>query len=466
MEIPNHGEDSTRIGVIHVDAFKNNASITSVVIPEGVAEIQTDAFHSCYLLTDVTFPQSLLRLGSNAFYKCGSQAGRAFAWRLPDNLTEITGIGDGINYSFRDCSAVRIVTPDSVTARLLSTANGSDRGWFTYPGEEDFRYIFYQSTENGPYDTLHLMKYVGADAEVEIPNHGEDSTRIGVIHTNAFKNNASITSVVIPEGVAEIQMDAFHSCFLLTDVTFPQSLRTIGNNAFYSCGSSAAYNFYYLLPDTITEMGTNPFTYSPARICCNRYVNDEYTDYTSTYQLLGDKWWGWADGPFRMTDYDVSYTYRDSAGDLQTMQVRRIMLGGYVPEEDTDWTQPVTVPMAVYRIDDDCFRNLTELRSLIMPDYEYEEGIGVSMSVQVIGARAFMGCSGLTSIRFPDVLSHIDATAFSGCGNDAALDSYTFSFALPESDSFRAALTNDGNHVADCNAAFVIRWIEDHPVLN
>ena len=470
VEIPDHGTASTRIGVIHNNAFKGNGTLTGVVIPEGVTDIGVDAFHTCFLLTDVTFPQSLRTIDSNAFQYCGRDAETSFAWRLPDNLTELAGIANNNNFSFNECNAVKVVTPDSATARLLSTANGAVRGWFTYPGEEDFRYAFYRSEEGGPYDTLHLMKYIGTDAEVEIPDHGTASTRIGVIHRDAFKGNETLTGVVIPEGVTDIETDAFHTCFLLKDVTFPQSLRSLGHNAFIYCGRDVADNFYFILPDGITEMGENPFSFSNVRVCCNRYISSESPDLTSTYQLLGDKWWGWADGPFRMADYHVLYTHINSAGEQHTEQILRIKLGGYVPEEGTDWDQPVTIPRSVYRIDDDCFKNLSELRSLIMPDYGTdleENGIGLSLSVQEIGQRAFMGCSNLTSIRFPEAaLGHIEVGAFSGCGNNAAPDSYTFEFKLHESDSFRAGMTEDGLHVADCNAKFLIRWIEAPPILN
>ena len=466
VAIPDHGTASTPVGVIQNGAFKSNATLTKVVIPEGVTELQTDAFHSCHLLTDVTFPQSLRTIGYNTFYCCGSQAEEAFFWRLPDNLTEIAGVQNGSNYSFRECNAVKVVTPDSATARLLSTANGDERGWFTYPDEEDFRYIFYQSEENGAYDTLHLMKYVGTGTEVEIPDHGTASTRIGVIHDSAFKGNATLTKVVIPEGVTDIQVDAFHSCYLLTDVTFPQSLRILGKHAFMYSGENAADNFYYILPNTIAEMGNAPFESSKARLCCDRYINSDYSDYTSTYLLLGDKWWGWAEGPFRMKDCYVTYTHPE---EQVTEQVLRIELGGYVPEEGTDWMQPVTIPRSVYRIGDDCFKNLTELSCLIMPEYDLDEGDVISRSVQEIGANAFAGCSSLTSITFPSLaLSHIAVGAFSGCGNNAPFDSYTFTFGLPETDSFRAGVRQeqDWYYVADCNARFDINWIEVAPILN
>ena len=49
------------------------------------------------------------------------------------------------------------------------------------------------------------------------------------LNTNSKK---TLTSVVIPEGVEEIQQDAFTGCYGLTVVEFPFTLKIIGDYAF------------------------------------------------------------------------------------------------------------------------------------------------------------------------------------------------------------------------------------------
>ena len=456
------------VTVIGQNAFSNNTALTKAVIPEGVTELGIDAFLGCVNLTEITFPTTLRILGSNALRYCGSNSTKTFCYYLPDNLTEIAGLDNNSRYSFNDCPAVKVVTPDCATAKLLSAfqERQKEKAWFTFPGELDYRYVYFPGTD-GDYDILHLMAYTGTATEINIPDHGTTSNRISVLHNSIFYGNTAVKKVVIPEGVTEIQYDVFFGCSALAEVDFPDTLTTIGRNAFNGCSSAVEGNVFLDLPANITLIEYDAFNNCKAKLCCDKYSDNAGMIPTATYGALGSsRWWGWADGPFRMTDCFVPYTYITD-GEQHTIQVHRIELGGYVPEEETDWTQPVTIPQSVYRIGKDCFRNLNGLRSLIMPNYGYEEEIMISLSVQEIDERAFMSCSNLISIQFPEVaLSHIAVGAFSGCGNNAALDSYTFSFSLPQTDTFGSSMTSDGKHVADCNAKFVITWIEVPTILN
>ena len=182
--------DGLPVTEIGYQAFKGNTSLTKVVIPEGVETLQNEAFHSCASLTDVTFPSTLTKIGNNAFSGCGSDAQEPFYFRLPDGLTEVGRLISDNQMAFYNCNAVKIVTPDSATARLLSQKN-AEMCWFTFPGEEDFRYLYSQSQSGGEYDTLYLKKYAGTNPEVNIPDHGTAYTRISVIDSGSFTTRGS-----------------------------------------------------------------------------------------------------------------------------------------------------------------------------------------------------------------------------------------------------------------------------------
>lgn len=47
--------------------FKNNTTMESVSIPEGVTEIGFAAFSGCYNLKSVQLPKSLIKIGASAF---------------------------------------------------------------------------------------------------------------------------------------------------------------------------------------------------------------------------------------------------------------------------------------------------------------------------------------------------------------------------------------------------------------
>ena len=56
--------------MIKFGAFSGCTGLTSVVIPEGVEEIQEFTFKKCTALTDVSLPKSLKRVSFDAFYDC------------------------------------------------------------------------------------------------------------------------------------------------------------------------------------------------------------------------------------------------------------------------------------------------------------------------------------------------------------------------------------------------------------
>ena len=70
------------------------------------------------------------------------------------------------------------------------------------------------------------------------------------------------------------------------------------------------------------------------------------------------------------------------------------------------------IPHGVTHIGADAFYGCTGLTSLTFPD-----------TLTHIGAGAFRGCTGLTSVTFPDTLTHIGDWAFRGC---TGLTSLTF----------------------------------------
>jgi hypothetical protein len=67
-----------------------------------------------------------------------------------------------------------------------------------------------------------------------------------------YENNATVTSVIIPDGVTSIAQSAFNSCGSLTSVTIPDSVITIGDYAFGMCYGLSAVTipFYTVLSGT------------------------------------------------------------------------------------------------------------------------------------------------------------------------------------------------------------------------
>lgn len=83
---------------------------------------------------------------------------------------------------------------------------------------------------------LSLGRYIGSETDIVIPLQigGKTVSAIGNVTgtTGAFEGCTSITAVVIPDGVTEIQDNAFYGCTSLETVTIPSSVTLLRNCAF------------------------------------------------------------------------------------------------------------------------------------------------------------------------------------------------------------------------------------------
>ena len=68
-----------------------------------------------------------------------------------------------------------------------------------------------------------------------------------------FSNCYSLTSISIPNSVTTIKELAFHGCISLTSITIPSSVTSIKGAAFYSCWSLTSVISYIQKPQTLEE---------------------------------------------------------------------------------------------------------------------------------------------------------------------------------------------------------------------
>jgi hypothetical protein len=101
--------------MIERSAF-NGSGLTSIVIPEGVTDIEGGAFSRCENLTSVTLPQSLQRVGMAAFSDC-------------TELTEVNLSSGQINYVNQPIAAFRGCTKLSAASRQAIENSGYTGGF-------------------------------------------------------------------------------------------------------------------------------------------------------------------------------------------------------------------------------------------------------------------------------------------------------------------------------------------------
>ena len=90
--------------------------------------------------------------------------------------------------------------------------------------------IFIYTIENGK---AIITGFTGDDQSIVIPSSIDDFDVYGIA-SNAFENY-TFKSVIISDGIEEIDWFAFYNCKELEAITIPQSVRKIGYSAFEGC---------------------------------------------------------------------------------------------------------------------------------------------------------------------------------------------------------------------------------------
>ena len=197
-----------------------NLGLTSVIIPNGVTEIGMGAFYENPLGT-VIIPDSVTFIDEDAFAGTGlseiiippniTNIG-GFAWNLLPSVTIPNTVVEIADYAFNDNLITEFVIPPQITsigARAFATNSLTT---ITIPS------------------TLQTLGE-GCFAVNDLVSCNIEAGGITIIPGDAFTQNAITGTLVIPEGVTEIQYQAFY-LNQITALNLPSTLRTLGVGAF------------------------------------------------------------------------------------------------------------------------------------------------------------------------------------------------------------------------------------------
>lgn len=192
-----------------------DALVGELVIADNVLE--SYGFAGCSGLTKVVMPDSITSMSGN-FQGCTALTEAV----LSDGLASIS------DAMFRGCTALsKVELPSGLTFIGATSFQGcTSLSEFTIP-------------DNGVELCANAFCESGLTS-IKIPG---SCNIAGERSGGSFASCASLTTVVIEEGITSIPVSTFYHCSALTNVTLPESITSIGYDAFSDCTSLTSINF-------------------------------------------------------------------------------------------------------------------------------------------------------------------------------------------------------------------------------
>lgn len=375
-----------------LDAKKSpigNTTITSVIIPDGVEEIQKYAFYNCSALKKVELPTTLTKIMEYAFYDnqaleeinlenvivIGAKAFGNCELLLEANTSKANTIGD---FAFENCKFIQAVDLHELKRAGNSAFVNCSRlttvvlGQWTKLGDNFFENTKISSiTIYGNRIPDNVFKDCKRLQTVVVKN---DLVYLG---EKAFYNCSSLSNIVFEKGVEVIASNAFSGCTALKNFTLPSSDIEIKDTAFAGAGIE---NLIFDRNTRILHMGVSVFQSCTAlkRI----YASDSAYYQTEGTGKLFDK--------EQKTLYFVlptavigSYTLPDSVEIIAEGAFSGSTISSFLCTENSQLKE----------IQANAFANCTSLTTATLPQ-----------SCQIIGEYAFYLCNALKTINLGNVV--------------------------------------------------------------
>lgn len=346
------GSNVSRIGFA---AFKDCALLETLILNEGLENVQSEAFQECKKLSTLTLPDSLQNLSSKAFYRC-------------TQLQTLT-IGKGLisleSEVFSGCSNL-ITVQFPADSKIHSIGQSS----------------FYSCTELSALSLPLSLRY---------------------INQNAFYNCRNLTGIVFNEGLLEIHTSAFRNCSSLDEISLPSTLQSLGDQAFASCtglstiadlGMSQVIGFYDK-PDLGERIFENCRSLSgTVRIPDTMRIIPDKMFYNCS-QMTG------IEIGAGVTEIGPSAFY--GSGLTSIIIPNNVITLGKAVLRNCDSLSQITLPNSISELPEEFLYDADSLQTISLPS-----------SLEKIHKSCF-ALSTLSAITIPQSVTRIEETAFDGC---------------------------------------------------
>ncbi len=199
----------------------------------------------------------------------------------------------------------------------------------------------------------------------------------------AFSGCSGLTSIEIPNSVTSIGDSVFSYCSGLTSIEMSNSVTSIGDSVFFCCSGLTSIE----IPNSVTSIGHSVF-FRCSGLTSIEIPNSVTSINSSAFQCCSSL--------TSITVAEGNNTYHANQNCLIKTASKTLILGCKNSIIPTDGS--------VTSIGASAFNGCSGLTSIEIPN-----------SVTSIGASAFNGCSGLTSIEIPNSVTSISSDTFSNC---------------------------------------------------
>ena len=421
--------------------MKMNENVTQVVIPATVTTIDTYAFATSTKVTHLTIGSGVKTIGDNAF----------------DGMTALTNINywavdagnkSENNYVFRNAgtgaSGIALSIGSAVTKipEYLFFPGGTypNLKTLSFDGDNSSfvigKYAFYNSSltsaltlptgttsvgefafySSNSIPSINIPSKVNSDATISVRAFSECSGATSITIGNgvktignyAFTGCSNATSLSLGTAVSSIGNYAFANCSKITSITIPNSTGSIGQYAFDGCSAATSLTIGL----NVSSIGSNAFANMTALTTIN-YNAKSVTDKSSN------------NGVFTKAG--------QSGNGIKLVignQVKSIPAFLFYPSTTTSNAPKITsieftATSVCESIGENAFNGVSALAG----------HVNIPNSVETIGANAFYGCSGITTLTIGTGVTSIGNYAFFGTTAITAINYNAINVADKSADS-------------------------------